>query len=210
MRTLLLVVFVCFVASSAMGQNVSVSESWEGEQTVLGTYGTGEPPINAAIRSDLAIGAINGTQVLELEDNSPSGTPQAYVAWIKNLMPGAMVSVSLWRYDDTPDASPSCRLWGHWNDNLTDINGYSGSAGGNDDYGQGQGWDYVTHLWTNPLGDDAHLSLVVEIRTYSDPGDTVWIDGMEVTGPVGVTIVTPNANTPVDAGTWSHLKALYR
>ena len=210
MRALLALAIVAVLASSAFGQGASAFESWEGTHALLGMYGTGSPPIIATIRAGLPIDPVHGFQTLELEDNSLTGTPQAYVAWIKDLAPGALITVSLWRYDDTPDASPSCRLWGHWNDDVTDINGYAGSAGGNEDYGTGLGWDEVSWTWENPAGREAHLSLVVEVRTYSEPGDVVWIDAMTVTGPAGVVIVIPESGAPVESKTWSSIKALYR
>ncbi len=93
---------------------------------------------------------------------------------------------------------------------MTDINGYAGSAGGNDDYGPGLGWDEVSWTWENPVGREAHLSLVVEVRTYSEPGDVVWIDAMTVAGPEGVVIVIPESGSPVESKTWASIKALYR
>ena len=48
------------------------------------------------------------------------------------LKNGDTVSAGFARYDETPGASPSCRIWGHWNDELPgNPEGYSGSAGGN-------------------------------------------------------------------------------
>jgi len=210
MRALLAIAVVLLVSGSCLGQRYDVFESWEGAATLLGTYGTGSPPIIATIRSGTPIDPVHGTQYLELEDNSPTGTPQAYVAWVKNLAPGDEVYVSLWRYDDTPDVPPSCRLWAHWNDDLGDINGYSGSAGGNEDYGLGTGWEEVSWTWTNPLGRESHLSLVVEVRTYSDPGDIVWIDNMMVAAPEGADVDTPTSASPVEDSTWSAIKELFR
>ena len=86
-------------------------------------------------------------------------------------------------YDDTPDAAPSCRLWGHWNDELPgNIDGYSGSASGESDYGPGEGWDYTSFIYTVA---DGHTGLVIEARTYSSPGDIVWLDDLhvEIPGP---------------------------
>ena len=59
------------------------------------------------------------------------------------------------------------------------MNGYAGSAGGNDAYGDGLGWDFASWTWTIA----GHTGLVVEIRTYSNPGHTVWIDDLTVTAP---------------------------
>jgi len=207
LKALLMFVFVTFVAVPAHG--ITVTESWEGNSAVLGLYGSGSPPIIAEAVADTPTDPIHGLQVLQLIDNSPSGTPQAYVAWVTGLLPGDTVEVSLWRYDDTPGASPSSRLWAHWNDDPGDVMGYAGSAGGNDDYGPGLGWDEVSWLWTvEPT--QAHSGIVIEVRTYSNEGDTVWVDLMSVTAPDHAAVVVPSDTSPVDGSTWSSIKALFR
>lgn len=176
---------------------------WEGTGTVLGLYGTGTPPMVVSLVSDPVHG---GSQSLSLEDNSPSGTPQAYVAWIVGLSDGDEVTASFWRYDITPGSTPpSCRIWGHWNDDPEDLYGYTGSAGGNNDYGPGTGWDMVEYTWTVA---DGHTGLVVEIRTYSEPGDTVFIDDLTVTAPDGTTIWTPENYLSLQGTTWAGIKSL--
>jgi hypothetical protein len=204
MRPLLILAFVLVAASFVHADTVVCG--WEGGIPVLGLYGTGEPPIFATFSAppDPHHG---GAQSLRLEDNSPSGTPQAYVAWVKGLSDGDVVEVGIWRYDTTPGVSPSCRIWAHWNDDPSDINGYNGSAGGNADYGPGLGWDYTDWNWTVA---DGHTGLVIEIRTYSSPGDVVWVDDMEVVAPEGTTIIVPEAMSPVDSASWSSIKALFR
>ena len=204
MRPLLILAMVLLAASFAHADMVMCG--WEGGIPVLGMYGSGEPPILASFGQppDPMHG---GLQSLRLEDNSPSGTPQAYVAWVKGLSDGDIVEAGVWRYDMTPSLSPSCRIWGHWNDDPNDVNGYSGSAGGNDDYGPGTGWDYTQWSWTVA---DGHTGLVVEIRTYSSPGDVVWCDDMVVIAPEGATIIVPEAMSPVDSASWSAIKALFR
>jgi len=209
MRTLLLFAFVTLAVVPAHGQGTIVSESWEGTHTVLGMFGTGEPPIIAEAVADFPVDPVHGDQVLRLIDNSPSGTPQAFVAWVRGLLPGDTVEAILWRYDDTPGTSPSCRLWGHWNDDPEDINGYDGSAGGNDDYGPGTGWDQTSWTWTVPP-EAAHTGLVIEVRTYSNPGDTIWVDALEVTAPLHATVLVPGDVSPVESRTWGVIKSLYR
>jgi hypothetical protein len=201
-RALLLLAFVLACALPALATTENVD--WEGTYTVLGLYGTGDPPILATLGSPPD--PLHG-QSLRLEDNSPSGTPQAYIAWVKGLSDGDAVQACFQRYDTSPGASPSCRIWGHWNDDPGDINGYAGSAGGNGDYGPGEGWDAACHEW---VVADGHTGLVIEVRTYSSPGDVVWIDELEVTAPDHAEIVTPETEVPVDSATWSAIKALYR
>lgn len=201
MRVLLLFAVILAVALPASALTETVD--WEDSYTVLALYGDGTPPIivSLGVAPDPAYG-----QSLRLEDNAASGTPQAYVAWVKGLSDGDVVSACIRRYDATPGASPSGRIWGHWNDDPNDINGYNGSASGNDDYGLGEGWDQTCYDWTVA---DGHTGLVIEFRTYSLAGDVVWVDDLEVTAPDHAEIITPETEVTVDAVTWSAIKALY-
>jgi hypothetical protein len=185
-----------------------VSYGWEDFLTVLGLYGTGTPPIIAT-----NVGApdpvYSGLRSLRLEDNSPSGTPQAYIAWVRNLQDGDCVRASFRRYDVTPGASPSCRIWAHWND-TDSCTGYSGSASGNSDYGPGTGWDKAAWKWVVSGG---HTGLVIECRTYTNPGDVVWIDDITVSTDClsEAVVVVPDAGpTATEATTWGRLKSMYR
>ena len=177
MRKLACIVGICamgaFMASAA-----TVNYGWEDGGTVLGVYPAGEMIATNVGAPDPVH---TGDRSLKLEDNSPSSTPQAYVAWIKNLQDGDVVTGSIFRYDVTPGVAPSARIWGHWNDNPDDVMGYSGSASGNYDYGPGEGWDCTSYDWTVA---DGHTGLVIEVRTYSNPGD--WIlDPCEGSGATG-------------------------
>ncbi len=189
--------------SAALALAGSVTFGWETDDTVLGLYGSGTPPILVSLVSDPVH---SGTQSLRLEDNSPDGTPQAYVAWIVGLSDGDQVTASFWRYDTTPGSTPpSCRIWGHWNDDPEDLFGFNGSAGGNSSYGPGTGWDMAEHTWTVEGG---HTGLVVEVRTYSEPGDTVFIDDMTITAPDGAIIWTPETYLSLQGTTWAGIKKL--
>ena len=190
-----------------LGHAYTVSESWEGAHTVLGMYGTGDPPIFADVVACEPPGAVDGSRTLRLVHNSPTGTPTAYVAWVTGLGDGDIVSASIWRYDVTPGTSPSCRLGAHWNDNPVDIDTYSGAAGWNEDAGAGHGWDEVSWDWVTC---DGHIGLVIEVRVYSDPGDTVWVDAMTVSAPDHAWILVPEPPMPVRNMAWSKIKALYR
>jgi hypothetical protein len=181
---------------------------WEGfVETVLGLYGTGIPPI-LAFNVGAPAPVFGGLRSLELQDNSPTETPQAYLAWITGLTDGDSVYVEFWRYDETPGAAPSCCLWAHWNDSGS-CDGYDGSAGGNSDYGPGTGWDLTSHSWVVSGG---HTGLVIECRTYSNPGDIVWVDEMYIyVSNVDATIHGPDAGpTAVQSTSWSGIKKLYR
>jgi hypothetical protein len=178
---------------------------WEDGGTVLGMSGTGTPPIIVSNVTDPVHGGIRS---LRLQDNSPTGTPAAFVAFIWNLLDGDVVEASFWRYDTTPVASPSCRIWAHWNDELpSNPDGYSGSAGGNDDYGPGTGWDETSWSWTVV---DGHTGLVIECRTYSVSGDTVWLDDLVIRAPWHALVQVPSGVIGVQSGTWGQIKALYQ
>lgn len=201
MKNVLFAVILLAGAQLALADTVTCG--WEGTETVLALYGTGEPPIIDAISTDPVH---SGSQSLYLEDNSPTGTPSAYVAWILGLQNGDQVTATVWRYDTTPAASPSCRIWGHWNDDPGDVMGYNGSASGETDYGPGTGWDQTGYTWD--VVDD-HTGLVIELRTYSSPGDAVWVDDLSVTAPAGCTIWTPENFTALQADTWAGIKAQF-
>lgn len=197
MKTVFIVVIL--LASSQMAfADITETYGWEGTDTILGNYGD----IIATIATDQFH---SGSQSLYLVDDAASGTPQAFVAWVVGLQDGDVVTGSFWRRDTTPGASPSCRIWGHWNDDPGDINGYNGSASGQSDYGPGLGWDEATYTWTVEAG---HTGLVIECRTYSSPGDAVWIDDMTIIAPDGATIYLPGY-LALENSTWADIKAAF-
>jgi PEP-CTERM motif-containing protein len=186
------VVAILAVASVATAAPVTVTYGWEdGVGTVLGTYGNLSESENvsgaytgAQAGSEPAYdvaGASEGTNYLRIQESPHSSTPQAFVAWVKNLNAGDTVSAAFDGYDVTPDASPSLRIWGHYSDNV-DITSYTGSAGGNYDYTAGTGWSQVAFDWTAVDG-----GLVIEARIYStpstaDPATTdMFVDALSVT-----------------------------
>jgi len=173
---------------------------WEGTETILGNYGD----IIASIETTTPI--YNGSQSLKLVDDAASGTPQAFIGWVTGLNDGDTVAVTVWRYDDTPGAAPSCRVWGHWNDDPGDIGVYSGSASGQSDYGPGTGWDMAEYEWTVV---DGHTGLVIEIRTYSSAGDTVWMDDLTVTAPDGATVLVPSDVVSLERQSWGAIKTSF-
>ncbi|MCK4546465.1 MAG: hypothetical protein KAW17_03395, partial [Candidatus Eisenbacteria sp.] len=166
-RVLLISLAACLVASVAEGQQTAYC-GWEDGGTVLGMYGSGEPPI-VATNVGQPDPVFCGWRSLKLEDNSPSGTPQAYIAWVTGLTDGAVVEACFWRYDITPGVAPSCRIWAHYTTS-DDIDNYQGSAGGDSDYGPGTGWDKACWSWTFDSAGGTRDALVIECRTYSNPG----------------------------------------
>jgi hypothetical protein len=163
----------------------TITYDWEDGGTILGSYND----IDANNVSDPEP-VFEGQSSLKLIDQASSGTPQAYVAWITNLQDGDEVTVGFWRYDTTPGTGPSCRIWAHYTKDLNNIESWSGSAGGNGDYGPGTGWDYTEHTWTF-VDDGENNGLVIEARTYTDPGATAWIDNLTVTAPTHAAVIVP-------------------
>lgn len=212
LKTMLFAVLLILAASSALANPLPDPWcDWEGDATVAYVYGTGDPAIFATVAAPpVQAPDYPGSMALRLEDNSPSGTPYAVVAYIHGLSDGDQVTAGFWRYDDTPGAAPSCRIWAHWNDALPgDVENYDGSAGGNSEYGPGEGWDYVEHTWTVA---DGHTGLVIEARVYSNAGDVVYIDNLYINPPATCTIWTPCYGNIVDTDqtAMDALKALYR
>ena len=187
-----LIIAVGLVLSGAAAQANEVCPNlvnygWENGGTVLGMFGSGDPPL-VATNVTAPDPVHSGLRSLRLEDNSPTGTPEAHVAWVTGLQDGDVVQAGLSRYDTTPGAAPSARIWAHY----TAGGEYAGSAGGNSDYGPGEGWDLVSHEWSFDAGAEGDRDgLMIDVRVYSNPGDTVWMDDLYVCAPAGATVNMP-------------------
>ena len=174
---------VIFSTSSALAA-ATFTCGWEnGESTILGNYND----VSATNVAD-PDPVHEGTRSLKLVDGTASETAQAYIAWITGLQDGDTVTASYWAYDTTPSGSPSTRIWAHFNDDPEDVAGYNGSASGNSAYPAGDGWSELTYDW---IIADGHTGLIIEARTYSVLGDTVWIDDLSVTIPSHASVVLP-------------------
>ncbi len=188
--------------------------SWEdGTSTILGFYGSNL--VDVANVTSPANPVHTGTHSLTMAESPHTGTPQAYVAYIEGLQDGDQVTASFWAWDDTPDVSPSLRIWGHWAYD-GDVTSYAGSASGPSTYSSGIGWEKLEFTWTISSLDTDGTALVVECRLYStpstlDPAYTqYWIDDVEVTAPDYASITLPCAtSTPVQESSWGAIKALY-
>ena len=206
---LLIALALCGLVAAA-GATTVIDYSWEDGGDVLGIYS--DPDLPSIFATNVASWdgdpVHSGNFSLRLEDNELSGTPQAFVALLWNLEDGDEITVGFWRYDVTPDAAPSVRIWGHWNDLLPDdVYGYSGSASGELDYGPGTGWDYTSFTFVVA----GNTGLVVEARTYSNPGDTVWIDDLHIEMPDHVYAQIPGCSpVGVESESWGGVKALFR
>ena len=207
MKKLLFLVLMALVATSASAATHYFG--WEdGTSTVLETYPAGGAGAMLTYNVTAPDPVYTGSRSLKCVDDLVSGTPQAFICWVRGLEIGDEVYAGFYRYDDTPGTSPSIRISGHWNDDPLDITGYAGSAGYNGDYGEGLGWDFHDYTFVN---GDGHTGLVIEARTYSNPGDTAWIDDLVIIAPDhdGIEVIFPDGSVPVENTTMSRVKALY-
>lgn len=174
---------------------------WEEDYTVLGIDGNGVATL------EYSTPVYSGSQSLEFYETPLGGTPQAYVCWIQNLSDGDTVAGTFYVYDDTPSASPSGRIWAHWNDDPVDPTIYSGSASGNTEYSAGTGWSALSWEWTVV---DGHTGLMIEARIYSsNEFDTIWVDEMTVEAPDGAVINWPNIPVALQRQTWGEIKSIF-
>lgn len=199
MKSVSIVVLLLAVSHMAFA-DITENYGWEGTDTILGMY-----PVDGIIATIATDQVHGGTQSLYLVDDLASGTPQAFVALITGLLPGDSVSCEFWRYDEAPGASPSCRIWAHWISDPDDINSHTGSAGGNDEYGPGGCWDLTSWKWGALAGQE---NLVIEVRTYSSPEDSVWVDDMTIIAPDHATICLPGY-LALESSTWADIKAAF-
>ncbi|MBN2586508.1 MAG: hypothetical protein JXA64_08830 [Candidatus Fermentibacteraceae bacterium] len=200
MNRLFTALFVLGLAQAAFAVQTD-TYGWEESFTVLGISGNGVATL------EYTSPVHGGSQSLEFIETPLGGTPQAYTCWVKDLSDGDTVAASFYVYDDTPSASPSGRIWAHWNDDPVDPTVNSGSAGGNDEYSAGTGWSLLSWEWTV---SDGHVGLMIEARIYSSTEfDTIWIDDMTVEVPDGATIVWPNIPVALQRQTWAEIKATF-
>lgn len=199
--SLVLATAVALGLAAAAQAQIIYTYGWENNGTVLGSYGNLVSPTNVATGADpigpTTVTPHGGSAMLQVTESPHSGTPQAYVAFIENLADGDQVTASFWGWDLTPGASPSLRIWGHWA-RSGDVTSYEGSAGGNNDYTDGSGWDQVSWTWqldttANPTAD----ALVIEVRLYSTPSDgdystDFWADDLQVVAPATATVSFPD------------------
>lgn len=204
---------VCFVAPAAWA--LTGTYGWEDCGTALGYY-----PATGITGTNVLTYAYAGTHSLELTRTS-SATSQAYVAWIKNLTVGDVVTGLVYIYDTTLGTNPSGRIWAHYG-NSTDVTSYTSSASGPADYSGpatgSPGWGPVpnsgtAYTWT--FSDATADAMIIEIRNYGTVAgaNTIWVDELTITAPdrAGVEIVFPYPGpSAVEETTWGGIKALYR
>jgi hypothetical protein len=215
MKRILIAVLGCGLASSVMAASVTNDYSWENGGTILGRSGNLVNEAAVSAGSDpgtnnqnpthdpaLLVLPRTGSRMLQFDEDPHSGTPEAYVAWIKHVREGDEVTVSLWGWDSTSGANPKLRTWGHYTA-ADDMDDEQGSASGPGAYTSGTGeWSEVAHTWTIAAGKEA---LVIEARPYCTPASssnstTFWIDDLQVIAPDTATVVFPGG-TVAPSGT---------
>lgn len=205
---------VCLMAPAAWA--LTGTYGWEDCGTILGNY-----PATGITGTNVTTTVHTGMRALELVRTN-TATTQAYVAWIKGLTTGDVVTGIVWIYDTTSGANPSGRIWAHYGSS-TDVTAAYGSVSGPADYsgfvlGWGQvpnsgtpyAWTFGTPAPTNPAAD----AIIIEIRSYgySVGANTIWVDDIEITAPdrAGVSIVFPYPGpSAVEETTWGGIKALF-
>ncbi len=225
MKYLILIAALALLAVPAHAQ-VGSYYSWEDGGTILDSYGNLVDAVNVSgpqtgsqgstLPDYTCPGAYDGEYYLHVAEDPHSGTPQAFLCWVVGLQEGDIVDAMFYGYDLTPGASPSQRIWGSYTETGGDINSYSGSAGGNDTYTAGTGWDLVSWSWVFDSDTGNHDGLVIQSRLYSTPSTSdpdhtdFWVDYVCVTSPDHSTQVFPGESTPVEGSTWATIKALFR
>lgn len=204
MKLLLVLTAALAVATGAFAGTHTYG--WEdGVGTVMGSYG------NLANEANVTDFVYAGAHALYMQESPLGGTPQAYVAFIENCQHGDVIDASFFGFDDTPGASPSFRIWGHYA--LTgDINAYEGSAAGNETYSEGTGWESTSWSWLFDSDLDTRDALVVEYRLYSNAEfQEYWADNVEVTAPDHCTVTfAGEGTTGTDETSWGKVKSLFR
>jgi hypothetical protein len=174
MKSLAIFALILCVAAGSQAA-LDWSYDWEdGTGTALGKY---EGSAGLALENSTEQ-AQSGTHSLKMTEDPLSGTPQAFIWWVTGLQDGDTVTASFYVYDVTPGGNPSGRIWGHYTASSTDIDDYTGSAGGSDEYPAGTGWSALTNTWTFDSNSGANTGLVVEARIYSStaPANVIYVD----------------------------------
>jgi len=197
-KNIVLLTGLALAATNA--HSASLSYGWEdGIGTILGEFGSQNMQY-----SNLSGFAHSGNNALLIEDldTSTSGTPQAYVAMVTGLTDGDTVDASFWAFDSSSGAAPSARIWGHYTVG-GDINGYEGSAGGNNTYSGVTDWSQLSHSWVFDSAGGTRDALVVEVRFYDNASATtgsILIDDLLISSSAG-SILSPTV-VPLPAAGW--------
>ena len=87
--------------------------SWEDGGTILGSYGNILESATANVGETNGITPYDGDFMLTVSESPIDGTPIAYIAWVTDLSEGDEIQACFYGYDNTPNTSPSMRIWEH-------------------------------------------------------------------------------------------------
>lgn len=201
---------VGLIASSAMAQFVTATYDWEDGKTLLSSYTAGADNL---IWENSTEQAFTGSASLKLTEDPLSGTPEAHIAYIENLVNGDTITAGFWVYDVTVGTSPSGRVWANYSTSgdLVDciLDSYNGSASGNFTYSDGTGWSYLEWTWIYDEGNPIRDGLTIQARIYSDvDANVIYIDDLyvEVTSASGIATITTPGTSPCDPPTGYNLE----
>ena len=171
-------------APALAGFSNSATYGWEDGGTVLG-----QSTDNIAFTNSTD-NPLSGSASLFMNEDPLSGTPQGYVAFITGLTDGDIIDANFFAFDDTPDGSPSVRIWGHYGQS-SDVDETSGSAGGNSTYsGEDGDWSQLSHTWTFDSNGGTRDALIVEVRMYAGSGgSSAYIDDLYVGTSSGTAVI---------------------
>jgi len=218
MRTLMIVTcIVCLLAAPALAEKSYDYQWFTDGATILGNFADCDATLSQTMNRPSSAGyALQVTKTT----SASQGYATAFLALVWGLQEGDVVTASFWRHDPEP-GYPRLRLWAHYNDALGlpdnrshDTQVVSGLAYGDMDFGAENGWDNPEWAWTMPAG---HSGLVVDVVVYGDPGDTVYLDDLQITIPNHAVIQLPmfffdeNGNpVAAESRSWSGIKALFQ
>jgi MYXO-CTERM domain-containing protein len=181
MRTKLAFVMAFAVVCSVSALATTMSYGWEDGGTIMGQFPANTLDAANVTDPDPVHGDSYSLKLTKLA----TGTLQAYVAWVRGLQDGDLVTGSFWVYDTTPTTNPSGRIWAHWNDDPNDVMGFNTSASGSTTYSGTDPWSQLSYSWTVSGG---HTGLVIETRVYGAIADSIWVDDIDVTVPDHATV----------------------
>lgn len=211
MKQILAIACVLMFAVAARAYT-NIDYDWEDGGTVLAV--APEPYLPSLIATNVTEEGGNhvhwGSYSLRLEQNDSGGMSFAYLAYLWDLEDGDWFYAEFWRYDDTPGSHPQVRIAAHWNDGLPDdLDRYDGMAGGNDDCGPGQGWDFTEWSWEVTGG---HTGMVLVAVVSGEVGDVVWLDSLYIGSPEADISIHIPGEPPVATRqrTWSDVKSMFR
>jgi len=194
------IAFVLYPYTEAPATMVTNNYGWEDFGTILGTHGNVTNPLNVATGYDSnwpgTVTPRSGNRMLQLTEHPHASTPQAYIAWVTNLVDGDEVTASYYGWDSTDGASPSMRIYAHYTSS-SNIYDYKASAGGMSGYTTGTGeWSLANYTWTFDSDSGARDSLVIEARLYSTPSTgpestDFWVDDLQTITPDTATVIFP-------------------